>query len=317
MVKVGIVVPQYGVGIRETDRFIRTAEKLGYYSLWVEDHLMPWQLQHSKPAFECFTLLTHVASITKKPRIGTLVTNVIYRHPAILAKSATTIDRISNGRLELGLGLGWYEDEILSYNLPYPPLKQRIEMLSELIDYLKKLWTSKGKVSFNGKYFKLKKAYFNPKPKQKPHPPIIIGTGGEKKMLKLVAEKANGWNYGALAPEQFKEKAAILRKHCENIGRDFSEIEKSLELYVFIAETPEEAENIKRKYWETIPKGEKLQHIIQDLYMKTALTGTPRDVEEAVREYAKAGVDHLVLVFPGKRRFEMMKMFGEKVLPNL
>ncbi len=316
MVKIGVVVPQYGTGVREINRFVRAAEKLGYYSLWVEDHLIPWQLKPSMSALECFTLLSHIASITKKAKIGTLVTNVIYRHPAVLAKSATTIDRISNGRLVLGLGLGWYEDEILSYNLPYPPLKQRIEMLSELIDYIKKLWTSKGRVSFKGKYFRLEKAYFNPKPKQKPHPPIVIGTGGEKKMLRLVAEKANGWNYGALTPDQFKEKASILRKHCEKVGRNFDEIEKSLELYVFIAESSEKAESIKKMYWESVPKGEKLQHIIQDLYMKTSLTGTPRDVEEMVREYVKVGVDHLVLVFPGKHRFEMMKMFGEKVLPN-
>ncbi len=317
MVKVGVVIPQYGVSFRTVFKFARISEKLGYDSLWIEDHLTPWQLPPGKGALECFTTLSYIASITKKPLIGTLVTNVIYRHPAILAKSAATIDRISGGRLVLGLGLGWYEDEIRAFNIPYPPLKQRIEMLSELIDYLKKLWASKGKVNFKGKYFKLERAYFNPKPIQKPYPPIIIGTGGEKKMLKLVAEKADGWNYGALTPEEFKRKALVLRKHCESVGRDFNEIEKSLELYVFIAETLEKAETMKKHYWEAIPKGNKLQHIIQDIYMKTALTGSPGDVEAQLKEYIRAGVDHFTLVFPGKYRLEMLEIFGKKVLSNL
>lgn len=317
MVKVGVVIPQYGVSLREISRFTKLAEKLGFDSLWVEDHFLPWQMDFRRNVFECFTLLSHIASITRRVLVGSLVTNVIYRHPIVLAKASVTIDHISNGRFVLGLGLGWFEDEIRRFNFPYPSLKTRIEMLNELIDYLKTLWTTRGKVFFRGKYFKAEKAFFNPKPKQKPHPPIFIGTGGERKMLRLVAEKANGWNYGALTPEQFKDKAEILRKHCASVGRRFFEIEKSLELYVFIAEKLSEAKNIMKKYRSAIPQGNKPQHIIQNLYLQTAIIGTPEDIEEQLREYVKVGVDHFTLVFPGKRRTEMLKTFGEKVLENI
>ena len=314
MVKVGVVLPIYDVDIKESLNFGVQAEELGYDSLWVEDHLMPWQLSCEKPTLEGWVLLSVLAVKTEKIRLGTMVSNILYRHPAVLAKLAVMVDRVSNGRFTMGLGLGWYEDEAKAYGLPMPPLRTRIEMFEEAIKLMKTLWTSKGRVSFKGKYFSLENAPFEPKSIQKPHPPIIVGTGGEKVMLKIVAREANGWNYGALGPEEVKRKLDILRKYCSEVGRNFKEIEKTFELYVFIGKTRDEAEAILKEYLEIIPKGDKLQHLIQQLYIENALKGTLDDILEQMRKYVNAGIEHFILVFPGKKRFEMMNYFGKYVL---
>ena len=314
LAKVGIVLPIYDVDVKDALHFAVQAEDSGYDSLWVEDHLMPWQLSCEKPTLEGWVLLSILAEKTERIRLGTMVSNVLYRHPVVLAKLATMVDRVSSGRFTMGLGLGWYEDEAKAYGLPMPPLRTRIEMFNEAIKLMKILWTSKGKVSFKGKYFSLENAPFEPKPIQKPHPPVIVGTGGEKVMLKIVAREANGWNYGALSPKEVKHKLDVLRKYCEEIGRSFEELEKTFELYVFIGKTRDEAETILKEYLETIPKGNKLQHVIQQLYIENALKGTSDDILEQMRKYVDAGIEHFILVFPGKRRFEMMKYFSEHVL---
>jgi len=314
VVKIGVVLPIYDVDVREALHFGVQAENLGYDSLWVEDHLMPWQLSCEKPTLEGWVLLSILAEKTERIMLGTMVSNILYRHPVILAKLAVMVDRISNGRFTMGLGLGWYGDEAKAYGLPMPSLRVRIEMFEEAIKLMKKLWTGKGRVSFKGKYFNLENAPFEPKPIQKPHPPIIVGTGGEKVMLKIVAREANGWNYGALSPEEVKHKLGVLRKYCEEIGRSFKELEKTFELYVFIGKTRDEAESILKEYLEIVPKGDKLQHVIQQLYIENALKGTPDDILERMERYVEAGIKHFILVFPGKRRFEMMKYFSERVL---
>jgi len=314
MVKIGVVLPIYNVDVEESLSFGIQAENLGYDSLWVEDHLMPWQLSCEKPTLEGWVLLSILAEKTERIRLGTMVSNVLYRHPVILAKLAVMVDRVSNGRFTMGLGLGWYEDEAKAYGLPMPPLRTRIEMFEETVKLMKTLWTGKGKVSFKGKYFSLENAPFEPKPVQKPHPPVIVGTGGEKVMLKIVAREANGWNYGALSHKEVKHKLDVLRKYCREINRSFEELEKTFELYVFIGKTRDEAETILKEYLETIPKGNKLQHVIQQLYIENALKGTSNDVLEQMRKYVDVGIEHFILVFPGKKGFEMMNYFGKYVL---
>ncbi len=314
MVKVGVVLPIYDIDVKEALDFGVQAESLGYDSLWVEDHLMPWQLSCEKSTLEGWVLLSILADRTEKIRIGTMVSNILYRHPVILAKLAVMVDRVSNGRFTMGLGLGWFEDEAKAYGLPMPPLKVRIEMFREAIELMKKLWTSSGKVSFKGKYFTIENASFQPKPVQKPYPPIIIGTGGEKVMLKIVAKEADGWNYGALSPEEVKHKLDILRKFCSEVGRNFEDIEKTFELYVFIGKDRSEANSRLEKYLETIPRGDKLQHIIQQLYIRNALKGTASDILNQMKDYVNAGIEHFILVFPGEDRFKMLREFGEHVL---
>lgn len=314
MVRVGVVLPIYDIDVRRALDFGVQAESLGYDSLWVEDHLMPWQLSYEKPTLEGWVLLSILADRTEKIRIGTMVSNVLYRHPVILAKLAAIIDRVSNGRFAMGLGLGWFEDEAKAYGLPMPPLKARIEMFKEAIALMKKLWTSKKRVSFKGRYFTLENAPFEPKPVQKPYPPIIIGTGGEKVMLKIVAEEANGWNYGALNPEEVKHKLNILKKYCSEVKRKFEDIEKTFELYVFIGRDRSEAKNRLEKYLKIIPRGNKLQHIIQQLYIRNALKGTAKDILNQMEAYVNAGIEHFILVFPGEDRFNMLKEFGKYVL---
>lgn len=314
--KIGLVLPQYGIEVSEALRFADLAEKLGFDSLWVEDHFMPWQLEPEEPALEGWTLLTFVAARTSRIRLGTLVSSLMYRHPALLAKMAATLDSLSGGRFSLGLGVGWYRDEIDAYGIPFPPFRERAERLREAIRLIKTLWRG-GRASFDGKYYRLRDAPFSPPPLQRPRPPIIIGTGGERIMMRIVAEEADGWNYGALTPKDFKSKLKALERHCGDVGRDIGEIEKSLELYVFVGETKGEAMRLFEDYRESVPRDGKLQHVIQDLYLNTAIIGDPETVADRLKEYGKAGVDHLMLVLPGKEKIEMLRTLGREVLPRL
>jgi alkanesulfonate monooxygenase SsuD/methylene tetrahydromethanopterin reductase-like flavin-dependent oxidoreductase (luciferase family) len=163
---------------------------------------------------------------TRRVRLGLMVTGNTYRHPAVLAKMATTVDIISGGRLIFGLGAGWFELEHRAYGVPFHTTLGRLRLLDEALTMIKQLWTQELS-NFNGKHFKLETASFNPKPLQKPHPPILIGASGERVALGIVAQHAQMWNsFGT--PEQFRAKIARLEEHCRRVGRDPATIEKSV-----------------------------------------------------------------------------------------
>jgi alkanesulfonate monooxygenase SsuD/methylene tetrahydromethanopterin reductase-like flavin-dependent oxidoreductase (luciferase family) len=163
---------------------------------------------------------------TQRIRLGLMVTGNTYRHPAVLAKAAATVDIISGGRLILGLGAGWFELEHREYGIPFHTLGGRLKRLDETLTIVKSLFTQE-RTSFSGKHFKIEHASFNPKPVQQPHPTILVGVGGEKVALGIVAWHAQMWNsFGT--PEAFRSKAARLEEHCARIGRDPAEIEKSV-----------------------------------------------------------------------------------------
>jgi len=198
-------------------------EKLGYSSVWLDDHLM----LNKMPILECWTTLSALSTVTKKIRLGTMVTCNSFRNPALLAKMAATLDNISNGRLELGIGAGVQKTEHDAYGFPFLLAKDRVERLSEAVELIKKLWT-KNKVSYNGKHYLLNNAVCEPKPLQNPHPPIVIGGGGEKLTLKVTARHADRYDWGYLPSlEHYKRKLKVLEKHCELVGRNVIEIEKS------------------------------------------------------------------------------------------
>lgn len=198
---------------------------------WLFDHFMPLGNDPTGPCLEGWTLLSAYAALTKRLRVGLMVTGNTYRHPAVLANMAATIDIISNGRLDFGIGAGWNELEHSAYGIPLYEPGERIKRMGEACEVFRLLWTETTP-NFDGKYYQLKDAYCEPKPVQKPYPPITIGGSGEQLTLRMVAKYADIWNFVGGSPEVFKHKSEVLDGHCAKVGRDPSTIERSIQSMV-------------------------------------------------------------------------------------
>lgn len=214
---------------------------------WLFDHLAPIHGDVSGPCLEGWTLLSALAAQTTRLRLGLMVTGNTYRHPGVLANMAATVDIISNGRLELGLGAGWNEYEHNSLDIPLYAPGERIRRLGEACVLIKQLFTQ-DVTDYAGRYYQLQEARCEPKPLQKPHPPFVIGGGGEQLTLRIVAEHADIWNYpNPRGPvEEFSRKAAILHKHCEAVGRDPAAIGLSIQPTVNYDDLEETTQTVQR-----------------------------------------------------------------------
>jgi F420-dependent oxidoreductase-like protein len=202
----------------------REAEEISVIEhAWLYDHFAPIQGDVGGPCLEGWTVLATFAALTERLRLGLMVTGNTYRHPAVLAKIAATVDVISNGRLDFGIGAGWNEYEHESMGIPLYKPGERIRRLDEACEIVKRLFTEPT-VDFDGRYYQLKDARSEPKPVQKPYPPFVIGGGGEKLTLRVVAKYADIWNYTGSSVEEFAHKVEVLRGHCDAIGRDPGEI---------------------------------------------------------------------------------------------
>jgi F420-dependent oxidoreductase-like protein len=200
-----------------------------FESAWNFDHFYPIFSDPTGPCLEAWTMLAAMANATQRIRLGVMVTGNIYRHPAVLAKMAATVDVISNGRLELGIGAGWNQQECDAYGIDLPPLRERFDMFDEACEVLIKL-LSDTTSDFEGHYYQLTDARCEPKPVQRPHPPICIGGGGERRTLRAVAKYAQHWNVPSGDVASFQRKRAVLGEHCAAIGRDVSTITTSTHL---------------------------------------------------------------------------------------
>ena len=204
----------------------RAADAAGFDHIWPFDHLIALGQDPTQPIFDGWTILGAVAENTKKTRIGLNVTGNLYRHPGLLAKIAVTVDHLSKGRLEFGIGAAWNEPEFRQQGLPFPSAADRIRMLDESIKAIKLLWAD-GRATFAGRFYQLSDAIAEPKPVQKPHPPIWIGGSGPKRTLRVVARHADVWNGGGASDEETQGLLKILAEHCAKVGRDMSTIRLS------------------------------------------------------------------------------------------
>jgi len=195
---------------------------------WAFDHFVPLGPDPTGPQLEGWTLLGALAARTERLRVGLMVTGNTYRHPAVLANIAVTVDHISHGRLDFGIGAGWNELEHSMYGMQLYAPGERIRRLGEACEVMKLLWTET-RANFDGKYYQLKDALCEPKPVQKPYPPIVIGGSGEQLTLRVVARHANIWNFVGGSVEDFRHKQEVLDRHCEAIGRDSSTIACSIQ----------------------------------------------------------------------------------------
>lgn len=301
---------------KTTEKAVLLCESMGYDSLWIPDHLI---LGKEGATFECWSVLSALAALTKEVRLGSLVLCNSYRHPSIVAKMAATVDVISNGRLEFGYGAGWKKDEYDAYGIQWHKASTRLEQMREGIEIIERMWTEE-KPSYEGKYYRIEEAICNPKPIQEPHPPIWIGGAGEKTLLALVAKYADGWNW-AHSVETMEHKLNVLRRHCKELGRDFDSIKKSWHGHVCISNDKNVLDNLFSKWAQTIrfmaAEGDPwLDDVSYENVRKLSIMGSAEECIKEVGEYVDLGVSHFMLWFIDYPSTEGIKLFAKEVMPS-
>ncbi len=219
----------------------KTADAAGFNSMWVMDHFFQMDmpdmgLKPEEPMLDGYTALSYLAAMTDRIRLGTMVTGANYRHPGHLLKIVSNLDVLSGGRANLGIGAGWYEREALGLGFPFPPLQERFERLEETLQIVKQVWSGDFS-AYEGRHYQLAEPMNNPQPFSKPHPPILIGGAGEKKTLRLVAQYADACNlFAFMGNDELARKLDVLKGHCDDVGRDYDEIEKTALGFVMLGE---------------------------------------------------------------------------------
>jgi F420-dependent oxidoreductase-like protein len=305
-IRFGIQTGQQFAAWDEIVRIWRRAEALGYDTAWTYDHFVAVMMDPFDPCLEAWSCLAALAVQTRTIRIGALVTGNTYRHPAILAKIATTVDVISNGRLEFGIGAGWYEPEHTMFGLPFGSVRSRCERLDEALTVIRALWRE-SQASFTGTHYQLSAAIAEPKPMQRPHPPITIAGAGEKRLLPLVARHADAWSsFGS--PEVFRRKTDILRRYCEAEGRDCDAIEKQVLVPAAITDDLSTVAPLIQGY-------ALYQQISEAEAQRWMLLGSADDVCRQIDGFVAAGITHFVLTL-SPYNFDVFERFASDVLPR-
>ena len=301
---VGIVDP---VEAYETmTRVAQEAETVGFDSIWLFDHFHTVPVPTQEVTFECWTSTAALARDTRRVRIGQMVTCNGYRNPALLAKMASTVDVLSHGRLDFGIGAGWYEHEFRAYGYDFPDGPTRLRQLREAVQIILKMWTE-DEAAFEGQYYHVRGAINRPKGVQKPHIPLLIGGGGEQVTLKLVAQYGDACNVGHLDQEGLERKFSILKKHCDEIGRDYNTIRRTVLFNCAIAETDQAALAKSEPFKRNIPSGR---------IREQALVGIPDTIRKRLTEIEQAGAQEIILYMPDSAQLESVRLFAQECMQN-
>jgi len=279
----GVQLLNYFTTWEETLPAIKYLDKGQWSSLWFSDHFIPPYPRanlEAESALESWSMLTATATVTERLRLGVLVTGNKFRNPALLAKMVSTIDQISNGRLILGIGAGWYKREHEAYGWEFPGVKERCDRLEEAVELIRMLFTADGPVNYNGQYYQLEKAYFSPPCTQKPHVPIMVGGNGEKRTLRTLAQ------FGDIAnidfnkpgtPEMFKHKMEVIERHCEEFGRNTKDIKKTMVIPIKIEKDEKEAVKLRERRGDW------------------ALLGSVPSIIDRIQKFIDAGAEEIIL----------------------
>ena len=264
-------------------RIAETADAAGFASLWAMDHF--FQIQNvgaaEEPMLEGYSVLNFLAAHSRRPTLGLMVTGVIYRYPGILVKTVTTLDVLSGGRAILGIGAAWNQREAVGLGVPFPPLKQRFEMLEEALQIAHQMWAG-NTAPYHGKHFQLAEPINSPTPIHKPHPPILIGGQGETKTLRLVAQYADACNlFARTGPDVLRHKLDVLKGHCDAVGRPYEAIEKTALSTAML-----------------VPGGQ-----------------TPADIVADIKTLAGLGFQHVIFNMPAVETITPLEVFGREIIP--
>jgi F420-dependent oxidoreductase-like protein len=293
-------------------KIMHLADILNYRCAYAYDHLWGganYKDNRDKNFFECFTFLSSLLTSTNRIRVGQIVTCNSFRNPALLAKMIATMDVISNGRMELGIGAGWFKEEYLAYGYDYKAAFARIEQLEEALSIIKSLWTEESSTHL-GKHYTVNEAMCYPKPLQKPHPPITIGGTGEKYLLRVVAKHADSYNHPFDSPQVIKKRLSILKEYCDMIGRSYQEIERSAIVRCLIRESEVEInhEIMRQKGREETADEFKTR--------MSAIVGTPEEVVSKLGAYIDIGITNFIIHFVGLNE-KSLELFNSKAIMKI
>jgi len=278
-------------------------------SLWLNDHFVTGfgtAFGAEGPHMEGWTLLAALAHATSRVRLGIIVSGNTYRHPAMLAKQGTTVDHISGGRLEFGLGAAWHTYEHAVYGMPLHTTRERLERLDEATQVIKLLWTEPTP-SFHGRYYELDQPPYNPPNVQSPHPPILIGGGGEKRTLLTVAKYADACNVSG-TPEEVAHKLQVLDQHCRDVGRDPAAIRRTTQIPLFLTEDPAFKQRVLQGVSVATSRSE-------DQVARSLLIGSVGEVKQQVQTYVDVGVQEFMLAQWPRIHRESLRRFSSEVIP--
>jgi alkanesulfonate monooxygenase SsuD/methylene tetrahydromethanopterin reductase-like flavin-dependent oxidoreductase (luciferase family) len=319
MAKFGCYIYQEGQRFEDIVSTVRECERRGFDSIWLKDNFLPWLQSYVKDGkntvatcepdndlvLECWTTLSSLTPITRRIRLGAILVNSYRTPPSLLAKMVSTLDIISRGRLEFGLSAGWYRREFEAYGFDFLNASTRVEMMEESIKIIKMMLTENSPVSFSGKYFKVNGAICNPKPIQRPYPPLWIGGSGER-TIEIAAKYANGWNYGLCSYEEYVAKLSLLKNCCKIVNRDYQNIMKGWQGLIIIGKHEEDVQ-IK------ISDLQSKKRIEDDGISKISVAGTIEEIQTEIAKYIRIGVNYFTVSF---RDLESLKLFAERIMPQ-
>jgi F420-dependent oxidoreductase-like protein len=306
-ITLGLHVGPQECSYEELRRIWRMAEAggMGWISVWDHHYETPPR-DGSGTVYETVAALTALALETQRVRIGCLVFCPLYRNPALLAKVAVTVDQMSDGRMEMGLGACWHEMESRAFGYEFPPIGVREDMLEEAIQIVRGM-LEQGEVTFEGRYFRVEKAKCFPRP-VRGRIPIWVGGGGERRTLRTAARYADGWNVGYVSPEIFRRKADVVRRWCEQDGRDPTQLRNSVNVGFYMGVTETEA---RRK----VEVAQRDFGAMFEPFREGLLLGTPTEVAERIRQYAEAGAEQVNVVLRAPFDWEAFEAFLQEVVP--
>lgn len=308
-------IPEYPVdgtrGQQFIDQILHSLEKVeeSFCSAWLSDHMIPWAdwQRPNEDNLEGWTTINFLMGMFKRLSFGHIVLCNSYRNPALLAKMAATLGFLAPGRFTLGIGAGWKKDEYLSYGYEFPTASSRIKALGEGVQIIRKMWTE-DVVYFSGKYYNIAGARCDPKPN--PVPSIMIGGGGEKLTLRVVASYADWWNCPNLTADEYRHKLNILRRHCEKVGRRYESIKKTWLGCIAIAKTEDSALKIAKNN-PFIAKETRFDAL------RTTIIGTPERISQRLAQYVELGVEYFIFRFLDFPSMNGIELFSEKVAEEI
>ena len=306
------IEPQMGFIYEEVAGLAAACRENGYSSLWASDHFMQDADAVDRNCIDCWTLLAALGAEIKDIRIGSLVTCMSYRHPAVLAKIAASVDMVSGGRLEFGVGAGWKDIEYRAYGIPFPSPGERVDRFIEGMEVITRLWTEP-RATFRGRYYSVHDAVSAPKPKQRPHPPILIG-GSKPRMLRAMARYADAVNMGgAPTPESYAHTLRKLEAICDEEGSSFERIRKTHFQTFVIAETDAEVEVV-------LARVAAQEGLTADQYRQRrarAFVGPAHALADLLRQYVDLGVTQFMTLFPFGEELRSMRLMANYMIPHV